>query len=334
VREPLRIALNYAVPADLVAEMKAIDPCIEILDMPVPERGFAIDWTPENRAAVERAMDEADILFGSLVRFPVELVRGAPKLKWYQTIAAGVDKLADNGLLDGRIIVTKGSGIASSQIAEHVVAMMLSLMKRLPSFAANQREHRWQMEETDEVAGSTLAIVGMGHIGRDVAVRVRPFGMRIVATRRRVAPGDTDPDCDELLPHDQLDAILPRADVVVLSMPLTPETQNLFDARRLALMKPTAYLINVARGGVLDHDALYRALAEKTIAGAGLDVTEPEPLPAESPLWDLPNVVITPHVSALVDDYPRRAAAHFVANLRRYVHGEPLHNLVDTTLGY
>ena len=211
---------------------------------------------------------------------------------------------------------------------------MVMLTKNLHVYVRQQADSQWESRRSGELDGKTVGIVGLGAIGRETARRCRAFGMRVIASRRTVPAGSDDPDCDILVPYSELGRLLEESDYVVLSLPLTAETRGLIGAPELARMKATAFLLNVARGDVVDQPALTAALKAGTIAGAALDVTSPEPLPADSELWALPNLILTPHMSGNVEGYGHKAATVFVANLKRYVAGEPLEHLANPALGY
>jgi phosphoglycerate dehydrogenase-like enzyme len=206
------------------------------------------------------------------------------------------------------------------------------MTKRFPELLRNQAAHRWDRIQMEELGGKTVGIVGAGQIGTEVAIRARPLGMRVIATKRSPEPL---PAYDEVMGPDQLPRLLAESDYVVLACPLTTETRGMIDEPQLRLMKPTAFLLNVARGGLIVDDALLRALREAWIAGACLDAFNQEPLPPESPLWDVERLVVTPHASSSSPHVLRRAEQEFVVNLRQFVAGEPLLNrLREPTLGY
>ena len=255
----------------------------------------------------------------------------APRLRWVQLLGAGVDQVPEIG--DNRVVVTNASGIHAVPISEYVLGVMLALAKRLPFAFDNQRQRKWQRFgfTPSELESKTLGVVGLGHIGGAVARLGHAFGMRVVATKR--TPG-TEQQVDELLPPHRLHDLLAQCDFVVLAVPLTHETRHMIDEQALRSMKPGAFLVNIARGGVVDEQALVRALREKWIAGAALDVVENEPLPEDSPLWSFDNVIITPHMAGGSDRYIERAVALFVDNLERYLAGQPLRNVVDLERGY
>jgi phosphoglycerate dehydrogenase-like enzyme len=267
-----------------------------------------------------------------------EFLERAPNLVWVQAMSAGVDRyMGLAGLIENdAILFTNLRGVHGPAIADHAFAMLLALTRDLRFHAANQARGVWARagSGTRPIAlqGRTLLVVGLGGIGSEVARRGHGFGMRVLATRRSAAPA---PDFVERVGRaDELFAFLPEADVVAVCVPLTSETERLFDARAFAAMKRGAYLVNVGRGRVVDSDALLAALRSGNLAGACLDVTDPEPLPADHALWREPGVLITPHVSAEAELTDERAAALLYENLRRFASAEPLLNVVDKRAGY
>lgn len=256
-----------------------------------------------------------------------------PRLRWVQTISAGISPAVLEALrARPEVILTNATGVFDIPIAETVLTYILMIVKRMPEFMAQQREHRWHKLPLRELRGLTVGIIGLGGIGREVARRCQALGMRVIATRRH--PEQGAPYVEALFPPARLDELLAQSDFVVLSVPLTPETHHLIHAERLQVMRPDAWLINIARGAVVDEAALIAALREKRIGGAALDVTESEPLPADSPLWELPNVMLTPHNSWSTPYLEERQKDLFLDNLARYLNGEALRNVVDKALGY
>lgn len=246
-------------------------------------------------------------------------------VRWLHFVSAGREGFEAAGLPPG-IAVTYAAGAAAPAVAEHAMALLLSLGRRIPVVLAQQAERRWDRVAPGSRAwaleGKTLAIVGYGQIGQEIAKRARPFGARIVALSRSARP---DALVDEALPLSQLHETLGRADAVVLSIALTPETQHLIDRAALAAFKPGALLVNVARGGVVDQAALREALHDGRLAGAGLDVVDPEPLPATDPLWDSPNLILSPHFAGSGSPATvARLAGGAAENLRRFMAGQPL----------
>jgi phosphoglycerate dehydrogenase-like enzyme len=286
-------------------------------------------------------LSDAEILCSSTV--PANWRTLAPGLRWLQFPGAGIDSLASTGLLDADsgVIVTTAAGIHATTISEYVFGSMLMFNWNWPQMVRLQDEHVWARSATwyhlggHELAGQTLGIIGLGSIGRRIAQLGRAFGMRVLGTRRSIQnQGDQELDVDQSFPPEQLHELLRLSDFVVISVPLTRKTEKLIGETELRIMRRNAYLVNIARGRVIDEQALVRALREGWIAGAGLDVTEEEPLPSESPLYSLPNVILTPHISGNSAHYDTRLAALFADNLKRYGVGQQLQNQYDPSRGY
>ncbi|MGH2587718.1 MAG: D-2-hydroxyacid dehydrogenase [Dehalococcoidia bacterium] len=268
----------------------------------------------------------SDLFYRDLYRTLFEELPNLMGMRWFHIFAAGLDHPVFRSMAERGVTVTNSAGFNAVPIAQYVLAMMLRHAKRIPAWEAAQRERAWQRIDSDELTGATVALVGLGSIGGEVARLARAFGMRVVAVRRRPEP---DGLVDALYHAAQLHRMLAEADYVVIAAPLTPETAGLIDATAFAVMKPSAYLINVARGPIVDEAALIDALRDGRIAGAALDVFATEPLPSESPLWAMENVIVTPHGSASSPRTLDRGALIFVDNLRRYATGEPLLNVAD-----
>jgi len=264
---------------------------------------------------------------------PEGVIERATRLKWIHATAAGVDTLLFPSVLNGRVLLTSSVGIHTAVLPEHVMAVILAFARRLHVAVRNQMARRWDRGATigEELEGKVLGVLGLGAIGRALAPRAAAFGMRVIGTKR--SPEEI-PHVEKVLPPDGTAEVLQTADFVVVLLPLTAQTRGLIDAKALALMKPTAVLINVGRGPVVQEAALIDALRQGTIAGAGLDVFDREPLPADSPLYELKNVIITPHVSGASPTYLDRAIPLFCENLRRYLAGAPMLNTVDPKRGY
>jgi phosphoglycerate dehydrogenase-like enzyme len=274
-----------------------------------------------------------------------------PRLKWIQTHSAGVDSLRGRPVWSSPVIITSLNGVHAVPMAEYALAMMLAFRWQLPAMFRLQvrsewPQGRWGLFAIPELRGSTLGLIGYGAIARELARQARAVGMRVLALnrsgRRRRFEGFSQPDIGDpegLIPEriyssEELPAMLPECDYVVVLAPLTAATRYLLDAAAFEAMKPGAFLINLARGGLVDEEALVEAIRQKQIAGAALDVFEKEPLPADSPLWQMEQVIISPHVSGFTPHYDDLASDLFAENLRRYVAGEPLLNLVDRERGY
>ncbi len=298
---------------------------------------------------VEQALEESvEVLYTSYL--PVDLGR-ASKLKWVQMHVAGIDNLLDHPIMKSDILLTTASGIHATTIAEYVFASILAFNRRVPRMLYYQSRREWPQDRwhpfaRPELRGGTLGIVGYGSIGREVGRIARCFGMRVVAAKRSVsqmqdvgyvAQGTGDREgtvLDEVFPSERLSEMLGLCDYVVVAVPLTPETKKLIDEAELRAMKPSTYLVNISRGETVDEGALLKALREGWIAGAGLDVFDEEPLPSDSPLYDLENVILSPHVAGFTLRYDERASDLFAENLRRYLAGDHLLNLVDKARGY
>ncbi|HEX4210644.1 MAG TPA: D-2-hydroxyacid dehydrogenase [Candidatus Binataceae bacterium] len=296
------------------------------------------------------AQDGCEVLFG--FRVPDELLRRTPSLKWIQLLSAGADHILKGLLAERRdIAVTTASGIHSTPIAEYTIGSMLAFAHGLHLTMRSQIKREWRrnsqfMEIADSLRGKTLGVIGYGSIGRETARIGSALGMTILALKRNPddhvdtgwnPPGVGDPE--GRLPArwfgpEEREALLSESDYITVTLPMTPQTRNFIRAREFAAMRPNAYIVNIGRGEVIDQNAMIEALEANRIAGAGLDVFEREPLEPESALWDLENVILTPHMSGAHKDYNGSASALFADNLKRYRAGQPLYNLVDRTLGY
>ena len=274
----------------------------------------------------------------------------APGLRWLQLHSAGADHILENPVMNSGVTITTTSGIHATPIAEYVMASILAHRWRVPLWTRCQRDAewpagRWDLYARPELRGSTLGIVGYGSIGREVGRLGRAFGMRVRALRRSAGraeegyavadTGDPQGEAPErFYPPAALHGMLAACDYVVVALPLTSATFHYIGEAELRAMKSSAYLVNISRGAVVDEAVLIQALREGWIAGAGLDVFEQEPLPADSPLWNLENALISPHVAGFTPHYDERAVALFARNLARYAAGEPLLNTVDKARGY
>ncbi|MGI6238778.1 MAG: D-2-hydroxyacid dehydrogenase [Christensenellales bacterium] len=255
-------------------------------------------------------------------------------VRWIQVLSAGVDALPLHELREKGIYLTNASGVHGLPISETMFAMMLAFARGLRTAIPDQRERRWAPDRhrLTEIHNKTLGILGVGAIGMEAARLGKAFGMRVLGLRRG---GEGAPNVDHMYAPDEIDAMLPECDYVLNILPLTPETTHFMNAARFARMKPTACYISAGRGKTTDHDALIDALEHGIIACAGLDVTDPEPLPQDSALWGMENVIITPHFSGTTDEYYNRAFEIFIENLAAYVKtGAPVRNLVDYDLRY
>ncbi|MDY7039286.1 MAG: D-2-hydroxyacid dehydrogenase [Chloroflexota bacterium] len=333
---------------EILAQWRAISPALSIRQQ-----------TCRDAAEISAALtDDVEVLYTYQV--PTDLLVRAPRLRWIQLHSAGADHLLGNPAMESDVLVTTTSGLHAVRIAEYVFASIFAFAYRVPRMLHYQRRREWPGGRWDlfagmELRGQTIGLVGYGSIGREVGRIAHALGMRVLASKRspRLAaaeagyriPGTGDPQgvlLSRLYSPDELPEMMAECDFVVVTAPLTPQTQGLISEAVLRAMKPSAYLVNVGRGPVVDERALIRALREGWIAGVGLDVFEEEPLPAGSPLWELArtsaegegNVIISPHVAGFTLNYDERAVEIFSENLRRYLAAEPLLNLVDKERGY
>jgi len=286
------------------------------------------------RAEIEENLGDIEIAAGG---FPHDLLRRAHNLRWLQQWGAGTDWLLRYPeAADLDFVLTNASGVHATPISEHVFAFLLAFARNLPTAIRHQRKREWarptKPEGTFELAGKTMLLIGVGAIGERTARLANGMSMKVIGVRRN--PGYTLPEVEAMYGTGQLHKVLPEADFVVLTIPLTEQTRCLIGEPELRLMKPTAYIVNIGRGGTIDETALVQALQTNKIAGAGLDVFETEPLPKDSPLWSMDNVIITAHYSGLTPHYNERAMEIFLDNLERYRAGKPLRNVVDKRLGY
>ena len=286
----------------------------------------------------DRPLDEVEVLLhGRMAPEALDWVLArAPRLCWIHSVAAGVERVLTPAVLARGIVVTNARGVFSRPIAEYVLLMILAVSRRLPALAALQAERTWQPLEGRELHELTLGVVGLGSIGRAVADMTASLGCRVIATRRHESVGHAEPVPAgvTVLASERLPELLAVADFVVLAVPLTPETDGLIDDDALGRMKRTAWLINVARGRLVDERAVVRALEEGRIGGVVLDTFREEPLPATSSLWDLPNAIVTPHTSWSSGAVLDRSVELFCKNLRLHAAGQPLVNVVDPAAGY
>ena len=303
---------------------------IEAIAAAAPEGAEIVNAGQER---IDEELPSADIFIGH-AKVPVDWSRAlaSGRLRWIQSSAAGLDHCLVPGVIDSDIVVCSASGLFAPQVTEQTLALLFGLLRSIPVFLRAQERREFVRLPTDDLRGKTVGIVGFGGNGRCIARALRPLCARIVATD--YFPNVSSSDVDALWPHTEVDKLLQESDVVILALPLNSQTEGLFDAARFAKMRKGSYLINVARGQVVRESALVEALQEGILRGAGVDVTEVEPLSPSSLLWDMPNVMITPHVGAQsfrrVDDTVELVCE----NLKRWQTGQPLFNRVDKRLGF
>ncbi len=283
--------------------------------------------------AFAAALPEADAIIGGAALSDAELA-AAQRLRWAQVTSAGVEGWLTPALAKHPLKLTNFSGVSAPNIADHVLALLYAFARGLPELLDRQRRKEWSHEApaTFEPAGQTLAILGLGDIGEELAKRASGVGMRVLAMQRH--PDAPPAGVAETVKSDELPELLREADHVALTLPLTAKTRGIIGAGELRLLRPSAYLYNVGRGQLIDQAALIAALREGRLAGAGLDVTDPEPLPADSPLWELPNVIITGHHASATPRLWERGIVLLEDNIERFLKGEELRNEVDTKAGY
>jgi len=286
----------------------------------------------------DRVLEEiadADALIGNITP---EQVRAGKKLKWVQTMGAGVERLLHlsgaTDLRDSDIILTNNQIVQGPEIADHAMAMLLALTRSIHKFLDHQKKREWQPRAFSgiELNGKTALVVGVGGIGTQIAFRAWASGMRVIGVDTEDIP--YMPIIEQIVKPDQLNQILPEADVIFVAAPHTPLSHKMFGKNEFKSMKQGAYFICVSRGGLYDLDALTHSLQSGHLAGAGVDVTDPEPLPAEHPLWQIPDVIITPHIATRSDKVRERMVRTMKENLRRFLDGRPLINVVDKQKGY
>ena len=351
---PVRVMIATPLEEELAGRVAAADPRVELLFDPalLPPARYPGDHggdpefrrDPDGEARWRAMLDRAEVLLGipgDSADALAGLLAGAhPDLRWVHATNAGAGELVRHAGLDrdalDRVAVTTSSGVHAVPLAEFAVLGLLAVAKDLPGLAAVQRTRSWPTvrQPLRELRGQTLMLVGLGEIGREVARLGKALGMRTVGVRRSARSSGAPPFTDEVHGADRLPELAGRADAMVVSLPLTGETAGLLDRATIERLPPACIFVNVGRGGVVDEAALVDALRERRIAGAVLDVFATEPLPPDSPLWTLPNVLVSPHAAALSQHENERIVELFVANLRRFLAGEPLANRVEPGVWY
>lgn len=336
--EAVKVLITVPFEEELVAKLQERFPKLKISHQPILKGEKAPDeiWADAEVIYTFRELPEAEL---------------APKLRWIQFYAAGVDDHIEHPLLKRENVQASTlSGGNAPQVAEHALALLLALSHNLPSMLADQSRNKWSTRrlkrfQPHELYGSTVGIVGFGSVGQQLARLLKSFNVTVLASKRDLATpeevgylisGEKDegPLAQRLYPGRVLRTLFKDCDFVVVSVPLTPETRGMIGAKQLSALKPSAFLVDVSRGGILDHEALIEALNNEKLAGAALDVFPEEPLPADSPLWAMPNVIVSPHVAGLSPHYEERAMALFIENMERYLAGNELLNKVELDRGY
>ncbi|MCB9008914.1 MAG: D-2-hydroxyacid dehydrogenase [Ardenticatenaceae bacterium] len=332
-----QLLITAPFPSHLVDKIRAVSPNLTIEQRTLPNGRWPEEWTTE-----------AEIYYALSAVPPIAQ---APNLQWVQTHYAGIDNLKNSDLWHSDILITTASGVHAANMAQYAMTQILAWAHRVPNWfnykqTKSWAKNRWETFVPQELNGKTLGILGYGSIGRELARLAKSFGLNILVTKRDArqlldtgysAPGSGDVEGllpNRIYPSEATRSMLAECDFVVITLPLTERTHHLVDEELLKAMKPTAFLVNVGRGGIIKEADLVRGLKKGWLAGAGLDVFEVEPLPDDSPLWELDNVILTPHISGFTPHYDERATNIFVENLQRYLAGEPLLNLVNRDEGY
>ena len=327
----------------------AVDPRVRVVAQPYAEPhelrsargtpGLTPEQLAELRTRAPALSDAQQAAFASLdvalaIDLPFDIASHAPHLRWVQAVGAGTGQLQSAGLADARIRLTSAAGVNAIGIAEFVVARILEHWKHFPAIADAQRRHVWEPTYGRQLAGSTVGLIGLGEINSQVAARLGAFDVRVLATRRSATPGATAPDVAELFAPADLHVMLAQCDAVVAAVPETPETIGIMGVEAIAAMASGAFFCNVGRGSLVVEPALLDALGRGHLGGAALDVASVEPLPPGDPLWDCPNLVLSPHSAASPAAMFVNLIDRFVDNLGRSLAGEPLHHEVDLGRGY
>jgi D-2-hydroxyacid dehydrogenase (NADP+) len=320
---------------ECLRQIADVNPNVRVEDASPLGREEAEYFTPDKKEdfrheKFEALLAEAEIMFGH--RFPEDVIARAPNLKWIQFLGTGVNRVLTHDISKRPVILTHMSDVRAGPVSEVAFGLMMMLAKKAPFCLRNQQGKKWQRYFPIVLRSRTVGIVGLGNIGKEVARLAKAFGMKVIATRRSAKR--LNRYVDKVVQRDRVHELLAESDFVVLALPLTPETHEWIGEKELKAMKSAAYLINVGRARTIDEYALIRALEEHWIAGAGLDTHTTEPLSPESRLWELPNVIISPHVGGEMDDFNVRATEFFCDNLKRFINGKRLRNVVNKKRGY
>ena len=314
-----RVVLCYPVEPRHCEQISLVDPSLDVVDA--------------GQGQIAEQLAQADIFIGhAKVPVPWDQVVAQGRLQWIQSSASGLDHCLVPSVIESDIPVTGVPGLFALQVAEQTLALLLGLVRGMPTFYRAQQEKQFVRRPTMDLHGMTVGIIGLGGNGRQIAQVLAPLGVRMLATD--LFPCQPPEHVESVMQPEQLDSILPELDVIILCAPLTPLTTGMIGSHQLERLKPGAILVNVARGPLVVETDLVDALRSGQLAGAALDVTELEPLPTNSPLWDMPNVVITPHVAAQSARRIDETTDFICANLRRFLDGAPLESLVDKQLGF
>jgi phosphoglycerate dehydrogenase-like enzyme len=346
MKKPMKILITFHLAPELIEDIKAVDGNLEIMYDPTllgtprylnDQHGSPFNRSSEQEDRFRSMMAEAEILFGYIPQgYQADIKKWFPKLKWNQSPSAGIGWGAKRyNWTDTDIVFTTASGIHETPLAEFCIMSMLMFVKDYFWMEEEKKRKHWARTCSTELRGKTLAIIGLGKVGREIARIAKCMGMRVLATKKHTEGVDPQSiGVDEVYPGNNLDPILRESDFLTLICPETEETRGLIGRNELMKMKKGAVLINIARGSIVDEDALIEALRMDHLGGAALDVFRVEPLPPESPLWEMPHVIISPHSASTADTENMKQAKLFIYNLTRYLKREPLRNVLDKNLLY
>jgi glyoxylate/hydroxypyruvate reductase A len=337
----VKVLITFKLEPDLIRLIEEVDPLVEILyepnllgnpRYPCDQHGTPIQHTSTQKERWSDLLSQTEVLFGYVLHTKLnELKKTAPHLKWTQSPSAGVGQwFKRTGFSDLEITLTTASGIHATPLAEFSMMAMLWFVKDGPRMTVEKERRHWERYAGTTLKGKTVAVISLGSIGQEVARLAKSFGMYVIGTKRSLEGVKPDSlNADNLYPVADLKSMLAQADFVVICIPHTHETEGLIGEEEIAAMKPGAVLINIARGSIIDEAALIRALNSKHLSGAALDVQSKEPLPPDSPLWGMPQVLLSPHSGSNVNSENIELVKLFCDNLRRYIDGKPLRNVLD-----
>jgi phosphoglycerate dehydrogenase-like enzyme len=340
----VKVMITFYLEQELVNKIKNLDTRIEVLYEPAlmgrpryQSHHIGFQGTPKQEKIWLELMSQADVIFGYISRaYLQDLPKLAPRLKWNQSPSTGIGQMVNrSGLIESDIIFTTAGGVHVTPLSEFVMMAMLMFVKDAFRMTEGKERHHWERYCGTELRGKTLAVISLGRTGKEIARLAKAFGMLVIGTKRHIEK--VDPDSlyvEKLYPWTNLHPLLSQADFVVLCIPHTSETEGMIGETEFAVMKQGSVLINIARGSIIDESALIQALKSDHLAGAAIDVAAKEPLPHESPLWDMPNVVISPHSASTADNENKKLTDLFCDNLLRYLNGRQLRNVLNKKMLY
>lgn len=337
--DKIKVMITFFLEPELVGKIRSLDPRIEVLYEPdlmgrprYQSHHVGFQGTPEQEKRWLEMMSQAEVIFGYIGRSHLrDLPELAPRLRWNQSPSTGIGQMVNRGgLTESDIVFTTAGGVHVTPLSEFVLMAMLMFVKDAFRMAAEKERQHWERYCGTELRGKTLAVISLGRTGKEIARLASCFGMRVIGTKRHIEGVDPRSlNVEKLYPWTDLHGILSEADFVVLTIPHTSETEEMMGEEEFAAMKKGSFLVNIARGAIYDEHAFIRALESGHLAGAAIDVAAKEPLPPESPLWDMPNVIVSPHSASTADSENWKLTELFCDNLKRYLDGQPLRNVLD-----